>query len=63
MMRFKSVRRGRMGKVGFSFFLFFWGGGGEFVVGTGADFTDGCIVRDEGMELGDTGWEDAELVR
>lgn len=47
------------------FFLFFLGGGGEggFVVGIGADFTDGCIVRNEGMELGDTGWEDAEPVR
>lgn len=55
-----------MGKVGcsFFFFLFILGGGeGGFVVGTGADFTDECIVRNEGMELGDTGWEDAELVR
>lgn len=42
----------------FFFSLLILGGGGDFVVGTGADFTDGCIVRNEGMELGDTGWKD-----
>lgn len=37
----------------------FWG----VVIGAGADFTDGCIVRNEGMELRDRGWQDGELVR
>ncbi len=55
VMRFKSVRKGRMGKVSGVFFAlegrrFRW-----------ADFAG--VVRDEGMEPGDERWEEDTIAR